>query len=268
MRRLTLPIVILGCIAVAALLTWLVVSKATFGGSSPRVEAAAVGPPQALPSFRHLDVSGTAEVVLVQGAAESVALPAGSHKPDHLSAEVRDGTLYVDLRDDSRWYDFVLGSDGPRSTQVVVTYRDLEAIATAGTVKLTAGPMKVDELRISGAGGTTIRIDDLTARALKLTGAGALRADIGGRVTEQAVSISGAGDYRGGKLLSQDATVAVAGAGKVLVNAQRTLRVTISGAGSVEYIGDPQVTERVSGAGRVKRRDAAGPFGPVALAGQ
>jgi hypothetical protein len=123
----------------------------------------------------------------------------------------------------------------------------------------------VDALRVAAAGGTVIRLDDLAAGELKVTGAGALRADVSGVVTDQTVTISGAGDYRGGKLLSQNATVNVAGAGKVLVNAHKTLSATISGAGSVEYIGEPQVTQRVSGAGRVKRRDAAGPFGPVAL---
>ena len=58
----------------------------------------------------------------------------------------------------------------------------------------------------------------------------------------------------------------VAGAGKVVVNAEKTLKATISGAGSVEYIGDPEVTQRISGAGRVRRRDAASGGTQVALA--
>ena len=48
----------------------------------------------------------------------------------------------------------------------------------------------------------------------------------------------------------------MAGAGQVVVRAEKTLKASISGAGSVEYIGDPQVTERISGAGRVRRRAA------------
>ena len=67
------------------------------------------------------------------------------------------------------------------------------------------------------------------------------------------MAISGAGDYKGARLVSQDATVNVAGAGKVLVNAQKTLKATISGAGSVEYLGDPEVTRSVSGVGSVHR---------------
>jgi hypothetical protein len=269
MRRFTLPLVILGCIALAALLTWGALSTATFGGRPPRAEATAGRPEvvtQALPAFARLDVSGSAEVVLVQGREESVVLPAASRKSGFVTAEVRDGTLYVDARDTTRWWDGMLGRHGGRTPQVAVTFTDLEAISAAGTVKVTAGAVKVADLKVEGAGGTQIRIDDLTARRLRLTGAGALRADMAGRVVEQTVTISGAGDYRGGKLVSQSTTVTVAGAGKVVVNAEKTLTATISGAGSVEYFGDPQVTERVSGAGRVKRRDASteGPR-PLAL---
>ncbi len=71
------------------------------------------------------------------------------------------------------------------------------------------------------------------------------------------MSIAGAGEYRGGKLVSDNTTVTVSGAGRVVVYAERTLKATISGAGSVEYLGDPQVTEQISGAGRVRKRDTS-----------
>ncbi len=90
-----------------------------------------------------------------------------------------------------------------------------------------------------------------------MAGAGALKAEIAGKVERQAVTISGAGEYRSPRLVSQDATVNVAGAGKVLINAQKTLKATISGAGSVEYLGDPEVTRSVSGAGTVRRRESS-----------
>ena len=48
----------------------------------------------------------------------------------------------------------------------------------------------------------------------------------------------------------------MSGAGRVVVNAAKTLDVEISGAGTVDYLGNPEVTKKVSGAGRVKRREA------------
>ncbi|MCC6193657.1 MAG: DUF2807 domain-containing protein, partial [Burkholderiales bacterium] len=227
MNRFTLPIVIVGCIVLAALLTWLVVSRADFGDRPSRAEArharTQMAPPQTLPPFRRLDVSGTAEVLLVQGAEQSVALPAVSPKGGFVHAEVRGDTLYIESGDSSRWWDFLLRGEGGPPSHIVVTYKDLESIAAAGTVKLIASGMKVNTLHVAGAGGTLIRLDDLAAHELNVTGAGALRADVSGAVADQTVTISGAGEYRGAKLVSQNATVNVAGAGKVVVNAQKTL---------------------------------------------
>jgi Putative auto-transporter adhesin, head GIN domain len=259
MRRFTLPLVVLASVAIAALLTWIALSSASFGQRAPRTEAAAalVEPvTRALPAFAQLDVSGTAEVMLVQGTAESVSIATDGRKHGRIDAEVRDGTLFVQSTDGSRWWDMVFGGGSGRAPHVVVTFRDLTDIDAAGTVKLSAGALRADDLTISGAGGTAIRIGDLTARTLRLAGAGALKAELAGRVTDQTVTISGAGEYLGGQLASQNATVTVAGAGQVVVKAEKTLKASISGAGSVEYIGDPQVTERISGAGRVRRRDA------------
>lgn len=259
MRRYSLLLVILGCLALAALLTWLVVASTRFGGRTPRPEppAAVRGETvtHSVSPFTRLDVTGSAEVRLVQGAAEAVALPASVPRNSQIDAIVRDGTLFIRAEDDTRWWDLVLGSGG-KVTPLVVTFRDLDAISTAGTVRLSAAALKVASLRIDGAGGTQVTIDDLTADQLRLSGAGALKADIAGTVARQTVTISGAGDYHGERLVSQDAVVNVAGAGKVVVNAQKTLKATISGAGSVVYLGDPVVTKSVSGAGSVHRREA------------
>jgi len=257
MRRYTLPLVIVACVALAALLTWVALSTATFGKKRSDNATREAAVTQALPAFNRLDVSGTAEVTLVQGNDESVSLPPTSPKGGHVSAEVRNGTLYIQSADRSHWWDTLLGGSAGRSVAVVVAFRKLDTITAAGTVRLTAAVLKADDLRVTGAGGTVIRIDDLTARQLRMSGAGALRADVSGRVDGQDLNISGAGDFRGSKLVSQDATVNVAGAAKVVINAEKTLNATISGAGSVEYLGNPKVTERVSGAGRVKRRESA-----------
>jgi Putative auto-transporter adhesin, head GIN domain len=270
MRRFTLPIVIVASILVAGLLTWIALSSATFGNRMPRAEfpggrETMVADP--LPPFRRIEVSGSAEVTLVQGDKESVSVGAASRKQGVVRTEVRGDTLYIRSGDSTRWWNFLFGGDSGHPSQVVVTLKDVDSIEAAGTVKLSAGALKADSLRISGAGGTSVRIDDLTVRQLKLAGAGALKAELGGRAMDQDVTISGAGDYRGARFVTQNATVTVAGAGKVVVNAEKTLKATISGAGSVEYLGDPAVTERVSGAGSVRRRSAAGTdFARVALA--
>lgn len=261
MRRFALPLVILGSVVLAALLTWIALSNATF---APRVDArgaqAAAGDAspltRSLPPFTRLDVSGTAEVVLVQGDSESVTSASGDGA--FASAKVRDGTLHLESGDDLRWWDFLLDRNRGGTARVTVTFRNLESIAAAGTVRVRTTGLRTSKLRISGAGGTSIDISGLAAQSLAVSGAGALRAVVAGNVDEQSVTISGAGEYRAPDLVSRDATVTVAGAGQVIVHATRTLKATISGAGQVEYLGDPEVTERVSGIGRVKRRAGSG----------
>jgi Putative auto-transporter adhesin, head GIN domain len=110
---------------------------------------------------------------------------------------------------------------------------------------------------VSASGATSLKIADLDTKLLSPTGSGAMKAELAGRATEQRVAISGAGDYRAADLVSEDARVAVSGAGNVVVRVEKTLRVGITGAGSVEYLGDPTVTQQISGAGRVRRREAA-----------
>ena len=260
MRRLTLPLVILGCIALAAFLTWIAVSS-SFGRRVPAADARSARAPvetvtQALPPFRKLDISGSADVTLVQGDRESVTLPSVPRDEGTLTAEVRDGTLYIESTNHARWWDLVLGG-GDSQAPIVVTFQNLDDVAVAGTVRITAAKLRAETLHVAGAGGTSLRIDDLDVRDLKVSGAGALRADLAGKATDASITISGAGEFRGGKLVTQNASVTVAGAGKVTVNAEKTLKATISGAGSVDYLGDPKVTESVSGAGRVRKREAA-----------
>ena len=256
MRRLTLPLVILGCIALAALLTWIAVSS-SFGRRPPPAARAPVSVvTQPLAPFRKIDVSGSADVSLVQGDSENVALPAVPREQGVVTAEVRDGTLYIESRNHAHWWDLVAGGRDNQPS-IVIAFRNVDAIAVAGTVKITATKLRTEDLHVSGAGGTSLRIDDLDARDLKVSGAGALRADVAGRAANATITISGAGEFRGAKLVTQNASVTVAGAGKVIVNAEKTLKATISGAGSVDYLGNPKVTESVSGAGRVRRREAA-----------
>jgi hypothetical protein len=72
---------------------------------------------------------------------------------------------------------------------------------------------------------------------------------LGGKVTSQAVTLSGLGNYSTGDLDSQQATITVTGAGGATVWARTNLNVKISGAGTVSYYGSPTITKDISGLG-------------------
>lgn len=254
MRRATLPVLVLLCVVVAAALAWFTLNR---GGGG--VTGDLVTENHAIDPFRRLDINGTADVTLVAGASEGVAVETRAGGQSLVRIRSSGDTLEISSGTTRRWWNSIIGSRGPGSVtpKITVTFRQVDAINLSGTVKLTAAKIDATELRIAASGGTSVRIDDLQAQRLRLSGSGALKATLAGRVVDQDVSISGAGEVHADRLESENAKVSVSGAGSIVINANKTLRASISGAGSVEYYGDPEVKQSVSGVGRVKRRESA-----------
>jgi hypothetical protein len=249
-------------IAVAASLAWLFLNS-----SFPGREGDFKPEQRSLPPFKRIVIHGLAEVTLEQGPTESIAFESTPRRLAQVRADVSDGTLTLGNNATRSWFfDFFGG--GSRPLRAKITFRDLESVAADGAVKVVAQGLKSERLRITGSGATSLKVSDLDVAELAVSGSGAMKAELAGRVTEQVISISGAGDYRAADLVSDTARVSVSGAGRVVVNAAKTLAIALSGAGTVEYLGDPKVTQKISGAGRIKRRDAAGAKWTIAAAAQ
>jgi hypothetical protein len=251
MRRAVLPLLILGCIVLAAALAWWTLNRGGGGGT-------VVTETRTVDTFSKLDVTGSMELTLVPAAREEVAVEAAPSVQSQVRVRTEGSTLRISGGETRRWWHSILGSGrGGPAPKVTVRFKKLEAISLAGTVRMTAAKLDADTLRIAAAGGSTVRIDDLNARALKLSGAGALKATLAGKVVDQDISISGAGEVHAEQLASENAKVSVSGAGSIVLRVEKKLTASISGAGSVEYYGDPEVRQQVSGVGRVKRRESA-----------
>lgn len=255
MRRPALPLLVVACVVVAAVLAWLVVER-TLGGAGgagtdtgPRVSQT-----RTPGAFDRLDASGHLEIEVVQGTGHEVVVEAPAGDQARVRTRVDGRTLFVSAGErHGRWRPF--GRHTSEAPRLRVVAPAIESIALAGAVKLHASRLAVPALRVSASGATHVEIDSLEARTLRFAGAGAVRADLSGHVGEQSISLSGAGDIRAAALASDSAKVSIAGAGRVIVRADKTLNVKLAGAGSVEYYGDPALTQSVSGLGRVKRRD-------------
>jgi len=254
MRRSALPWIILTTVAVSAALAWFTLTRGgAASGRAPAVEH------QLLEPFHELEIGGAADVILVQGPAEALDVDAAGRAT--VEVNLSNGRLTVWSRDRRRWWNRMLGHRTSNAPTITIHLRNLDRLLLTGTVKVAAPRLQAQSLRIGASGGANLTIDDLTATKLTVDGSGALSAELGGRVDEQHISISGAGSYNAERLTAADTTVSVSGVGNVIVNAQRTLKASISGAGVIEYLGDPQVTEHVSGMGRVRRHDSSTPPG-------
>jgi len=257
MRRSALPVLITACVIVAAVLAWLVVQRVFRPAPAPESAGPAVAEVRTPGAFTRVIVNGLASVELVQGDRHEVSVEGPPGSAGRVRTRVDGGTLTITSHGGQVELPLFGGGGTDVRPRIVVTAPSIESIVADGAVTISAGRLEVPTLRVAASGATKLRIDDLKADSLRLSAAGAVHVDVAGTVTDQSISLSGAGDFRGARLVSETAKVSVSGAGRVVVNVEKTLRVSLSGAGNVEYLGNPEVKESVSGIGRVRRRETS-----------
>jgi hypothetical protein len=258
MKRLTLPILLAGVLVVALVLAWTTLSHANWWRrmASPASEAT-VSVERPVSSFSRISVEGVANVVLVQGSKPSVVVDAPQNVQQDVVIDNHGDTLTLRSGSGSAGWQNWFGANPRPTPKVTVTFTELTRIEASGGLRLSADKIQIPKLSIDVSGAAAVNIADLATDDLRIDGSGAMKADIAGRATAQRIEISGAGDYHAPRLVSETASVGVSGAGRVLVNATRTLRIDLSGAGIVDYTGNPVVTKSVSGLGQVRQVNTA-----------
>ena len=248
MRHLPFPLLVF-C-ALAGGTAGLVTAPAAARSDTIAAEAPPVGP------FDRVEISGNAELILVQGDREAVLVEASPKARSRIRVRSRDGRLRIDTSENASWWSWFAGGGGRRPT-ITVYFKSLESLEMSGAIKATSDAIRSPKLRVNASGAASMKVGALNVEALLFSGSGAVKGDFAGSATEQKISISGAGAYRAPKLVSETAAVTVSGAGKVVVNARKKLDASISGAGAIEYFGDPVLKQQVSGAGKITRRSSS-----------
>ena len=246
MRRLLLLFALAAAVVLALGLAWITLDGGGSDGEGVAAQTIEAGP------FRRVEVNGHADVVLVQGERETVDIEASPKRHARIRVQAQGGTLTVTAGGDTRWWGHLIGG-GARPPRITIAFRELESLQLSGAVRVTVAHVKAQRLTVRASGATSVRMDGVDAASFRFVGSGAVKGEMSGRAAEQEVSISGAGTYRAPRLDSERAEVRVSGAGRVVVNASRTLDASISGAGAIDYLGNPEVRQRISGAGRIKQ---------------
>jgi hypothetical protein len=197
--------------------------------------------------FNAISVEYPAEVTIRQGSSESLEIEAEDNLLPQLTAEVRNGTLYLE-NSERNWRERVNPSE---PVLISITVVDLNKVQFPTAGKMEIEGLETDSLTVSVSGAGDVTLTDLVAGDLEfsLSGAGNIAAD--GESESLQLQISGLGNFNGGDLQSQDAGIQISGAGSATVWVEGTLDASISGAGSIDYYGDPNVNERISGVGSV-----------------
>lgn len=240
--------VVLAMLAAVAVLT-------SHGGTSR--SGATVVQERVATGFSEIEVSGVADVTLVQGDREGVSLEGSGDALASIRTSTHGRVLTIRAAPAQRWWHMFPSGRAAPTVHVTVSLRKLERLEASGVIKVTAASLRGDQLRLDLSGACELRLAGLALSQLSTDASGASKLELAGTVQRQFIDLSGAGSYRAGDLVSQTATIDVSGAGKALLNSSASLTVDISGAGTVEYLGDPTIEQSVSGVGKIRRAKSA-----------
>lgn len=188
---------------------------------------------RSLAEFQALALSGSMDLVLRQGAVQSVQVQADDNLLPLLETVVEStgngATLLV------RWKK---GQSLHTRSKVLVTVvvPKLSAVAASGSGDIRVEAFNTPALKLSLSGSGDARLQGLTTEELGLSISGSSDVVASGSATRLKISIAGSGDVRMADLKSDEVTV------------------NIAGSGDVSYTGNAAVKSRVAGSGSVNKR--------------
>jgi hypothetical protein len=203
-----------------------------------------------LSGFHAVDVSGSFDVYITQGATESVKVEAPGNVIKNIKTDVKGGTLNIYTKEHFSWNSMF----GNKKMVVYVTIKNVDGIALTGSGDvffkdgITAGNLR---LQLTGSGDLLGKVN---AKALfaSITGSGDIK--ISGHADGQKVNVTGSGDYSARDLTSTNVVVSVSGSGDASVYASGNLAATVAGSGDIHYGGNPKnISKSKSGSGDIER---------------
>ncbi len=205
-----------------------------------------------LTGFKGVDVQGSFDVYITQGANESVKVEAPSDIIERIKTEVSSGVLKIYNKGKSSDWNFNLFGSSHKKVVIYVVAKDLNAIGVSGSGDvffkggITTAALK---LRVSGSGDLNGKVQ---VKELETSVSGSGDVHLIGSAASSDVHVSGSGDFRGGDLITTSTAVRVSGSGDASVNASTKVDASVSGSGDVHYSGNPKsVSKSKSGSGDI-----------------
>ncbi|MFB9863191.1 head GIN domain-containing protein [Rufibacter immobilis] len=192
-------------------------------------------------SFTGVRVTGGFEVVLTQGAAESLKLEAEENILPLIETTVQNGTLQIKTKS---------GIRNAKRLKAYVTVRSLKSLELSGGIRLnTTNAISGTLLKLDFAGGIEAEMN-LQFKELDADVAGGSDITLTGRADKVRFDLAGATKLKALNLKADYVTIDAAGASTAQVNAAKELNVDAAGIVNVGYKGSPKVNK--SGMGKVK----------------
>ncbi|MET2985104.1 head GIN domain-containing protein [Aureibaculum conchae] len=195
--------------------------------------------------YDKIGVSGSFDVKLVAGTEGKLSIEAEDNLMEYIITEVKGEHLKI------KWKKGI-NVRTTKKTVITVPFKDIEEIALSGSGDITSNEViEASDFKIAVSGAGDIELK-LKVNSLKTALSGSSDIDLSGTATNFDCAISGSGDVDANNLVTDNATVRIAGSGDVSVHAKKQLDAKVSGSGDVTYKGSPKTNSKVSGSGSIR----------------
>lgn len=217
-----------------------------------------------LDAFTGVEMDGSFDVQITQGAAQKVVVATQENIMEKVKLSVVDGILYVSLEPGSYFnYELtvkltmttvdriVLSGSGDINVGTFVGLEDLTVkLDGSGDIKEN-GPLEVNGLaniELDGSGDIELKMKAKEVAAL-LDGSGDIK--LSGSADKLDVKLEGSGDIHAYDMESINCIARLDGSGNIKVFASKHLEADLRGSGDIDYKGSPQVKANIDGSGSI-----------------
>lgn len=217
-------------------------------------------------AFSAVELDGSFDLNINQGAIQNVVVSGNENIIDKLQMTVSDNVLYLSLEPGNYMnYDLDVNVTIPTIERVTLNGSgDINLNTFVGIENLVinldgSGDIRmIEESACEVLGKTTISLEgsgdiDLKLKAnsvvAELDGSGDI--DLAGIAKSLKATLDGSGDIKSYDLETLKAEVTLDGSGNIKVYASKTLKATLDGSGDIEYRGEPKLEASIDGAGTI-----------------
>lgn len=196
-------------------------------------------------SYDAVNAGGSFKVVLVSGKEGTITIQGDENIITHIVTEVTNNELQISFEKN-------LSITYRSEITITVPVEEISGITFAGSgdiVSKTTLNATNFNVKLSGSGDVDIDVN-ATKITASLSGSGDI--NITGKTKELEAKVVGSGDIDCGKLVSENATVAVSGSGDLKVNCTNNLESKVAGSGTIKYKNKPATMNKtVAGSGEI-----------------
>ena len=195
-------------------------------------------------AFQNIDIAGTVDVVITQGAKQSVHVETDDNLQSSITTNAYNKALKI--RQDGGGY--------TRAT-VYITTPTLSSVTTqtTGTVTIASGFTTESFLLTTGSSGS-VAVHNINAGSITAEVKGPGSVTISGITESFNCQHNGQGIVHAFDLVSAEAAVAVFNSGSVELTVTNKLFADILGSGNILYKGSPEVVATRKGSGTVAKQ--------------